>query len=143
MSVLGDVYEYCTNNDVQLIIYPIRVAPAATIRDCCNINDYFIFLDAGSLHSLQQMSSVAAHEIGHVATGALHKVTSPLELVGKNEYKAQRWTTERFVPYEKLKESLRQGAQVWELAEMFELTESDIQWAYDYYKERRGLVFDD
>ena len=78
MFELSDFYDYCQKNQVDVIPYAGCPQPGATIRDHGN---YAIFLDFTKIPSTRLLRGVCYHELGHAATGALHKVESPYELV--------------------------------------------------------------
>ena len=92
MFELSDFYHYCRETGVDVIPYTGCPQPGATIRD----GNYFaVFLDFSKIRTVQLLRGVCCHEMGHVATGALHKVDSPYELAERSEYRANRWTAER------------------------------------------------
>ena len=70
---------------------------AVTIRDrgC-----YAIFLDIAAIRSARLLKGVCSHELGHAATGALHKVHSPYETVERSEYRANRWVARHYLTEE-------------------------------------------
>lgn len=75
MFELSDFYGYCQKNQVDIIAYNGCPQPGATVRDRGN---YAIFLDFTKIASTRLLRGVCYHELGHAATGALHKVDSPL-----------------------------------------------------------------
>ena len=137
MFELSDFYGYCEEYDVDLIVY--RGAPrlGTTIRD----GDYYaIFLDFDQLKSTRLIKGVCYHEMGHAATGALHKVSSPYDLVERSEYRANRWAAEHFLPVSEFREAFAAGyTELWQLSEFFDLPEDDVQKALVYWTQRRGL----
>ena len=137
MFELSDFYGYCEEHDVDLIVY--RGAPrlGITIRD----GDYYaIFLDFDQLKSTRLIKGVCYHEMGHAATGALHKVSSPYDLVERSEYRANRWAAEHFLPVSEFREAFAAGyTELWQLSEFFDLPEDDVQKALVYWTQRRGL----
>ena len=88
MFEISDFYEYCKANQVDVIPYDGCPQPGATVRDQ---GYYAVFLDFTKIRSTRLLRGVCCHELGHAATGALHKVDSPFELVERNEYRAARW----------------------------------------------------
>ena len=87
MFELSDFYQYCRENAVPVIPFVGVPAPGATIRDG---EKYAVFLDFSQIPTTRRLRGVCAHEMSHVATGALHKVCSPYELVERSEYRANR-----------------------------------------------------
>jgi hypothetical protein len=136
---ISDFYDYCRSHQVDVIPYAGCPQPGATIRDQQN---YAIFLDFTKIRSTRLLRGVCCHEMGHAATGALHKVSSPYELVERSEYRANRWTAEQFLTEEDFRTAFSDGcSQLWELAEYFDLPEQDIQRALNYWTQCRGVDF--
>lgn len=139
MSVLAQIYQDIQNQQIQLFVYPIGFCEAVSMR---MDGKYAVFLDFKKIDSIRSYTEILAHECGHCATGALHRVSSPYDLVEKHEFKANRWAFERYLPFEKLETAMREGCtQLWQLAEYFGFPEEFICKAVRYYTENRGLHF--
>lgn len=141
MFEISDFYQYCKENQVDVIPYMGCPQPGATIRD----RDYYaVFLDFSKIRSTRLLRGVCCHELGHVATGALHKVDSPYELVERSEYRANRWTAEHFLTAAAFQEAFRAGCrEPWQLAEYFDLPEADVQNALTYWTQSKGIDFNE
>lgn len=139
MFDLSQFYSYCRQNQVDVIPYMGMPAQGATIRDG---EDTAIFLDIRAIGTLRELKGVCLHELGHAATGALHKLSSPFETVERSEYRANRWAAQQFLSVEAFYEAYDAGCRdLWELAEYFDLPEKDIKNALSYWTERRGVSF--
>lgn len=139
MFELSDFYRYCRGSRVDVIPFLGMPAPGATVRDG---EDHAIFLDFSKIRSTRQLRGVCMHEQGHVATGALHKVSSPYETAQRSEYRAHRWTAEHCLTREEFQSAFRAGCrELWELAEYFDLPERDVQNALTYWTQSRGVDF--
>lgn len=139
MFELSDFYRYCQKNRVDVITYNGCPQPGATIRDQGN---YAIFLDFTKIASTRLLRGVCYHEMGHAATGALHKVDSPYELVERNEYRANRWATQHFLTAAEFREAFSYGyTEPWQLAEYFDLPQREIENALKYWTVSRGIDF--
>ena len=139
MFEISDFYNYCKANQVDVIPYSGCPQPGATIR--CQ-GDYAIFLDFTKIHSTRLQRGICRHEIGHAATGALHKVDSPYELVERNEYRANRWAAENYLTEDDFRGAFQCGCtELWQLSEYFDLPEADVQWALDYWTQCKGVNF--
>ena len=97
MFELSDFYHYCKENSVDVIPFRGIPHPGATIRDGTH---YAVFLDFSQILSTRLLRGVCCHELGHAATGALHKVSSPYELVERSEYRANRYMAQHFLTQE-------------------------------------------
>jgi len=136
---ISDFYNYCKENRVDIIPFAGIPQPGATIRDQ---EHYAVFLDFTKIKSTRLLRGVCFHELGHTATGALHKIDSPFELVERSEYRANRWSAENYLTAEDFRAAFACGcSELWQLAEYFDLPEADIQSALTYWTERKGIDF--
>ncbi len=140
MFELSDFYSHCRQHDIDVIPFAGCPAAGATVRDA---GCYAIFLDFSKICSTRLLRGVCVHELGHAATGALHKVSSPYELAERSEYRANRWAAEHYLTEEEFRDAFAAGVrESWELAEYFDLPEADVKNALTYWTERRGVKFD-
>jgi len=136
---ISDFYHYCKTHQVDVIPYDGCPKEGATIRDG---GFYAVFLDFTKIKSTRLLRGVCYHELGHVATGALHKVDSPYELAERSEYRANRWAAETFLTEAAFREAFAEGyTELWQLSEYFDLPEADIQAALRYWTDSRGINF--
>lgn len=136
---IADFYNYCRAHQVDVIPYDHSPQAGATVRDA---GHYAVFLDFTKIKSTRLLRSVCCHELAHVATGALHKVDSPYELAERSEYRAIRWTAEQYLTEDAFREAFAAGyTELWQLSEYFDLPETDIQKAMDYWTMSRGIDF--
>lgn len=139
MFELSHFYDYCQKNNVDIIPFSGMPAEGVTMRIRA---DYAIFLDFTQIRSARLLKGVCCHELGHAATGALHKIFSPYETVERSEYRANRWAAEHFITETDFRAAFADGyTQLWELAEYFDLPEEDIKKALTYWSERREVDF--
>ena len=139
MFSLSEFYQYCNNNAIDIIPYDGAPSQGTTIRDG---NWYAIFLDFAKIRSTRCLRGTCYHEMGHAATGALHKVDSPFETVERSEYRAKRWSAEMYLTAEDFMDAFSCGyTELWQLAEYFDLPENDVFWAYCYWTESKGIDF--
>ncbi len=139
MFELKDFYDYCRENKVDVIPFTGMPHPGATLRDR---DRYAVFLDFSQIQSTRLLRGICSHEMSHAATGALHKVASPFEVVERSEYRANRYFAQHSLTAEVFREAFRGGyTELWQLAEYFDLPEKDIKNALTYWSERRGIQF--
>ena len=139
MFEISNFYDYCKKHQVDVIPYAGCPQPGATVRDQ---GFYAVFLDFTKIPSTRVLRGVCCHELGHAATGALHKVDSPFELVERSEYRAARWVADNYLTAELFREAFAAGyTELWQLAEFFDLPEDCVQTALTYWKERKGIDF--
>lgn len=141
MFEISDFYHYCKQNQVDVIPYDGCPQPGATVRDD---GWYAVFLDFSKIRSTRLLRGVCFHELGHVATGALHKVDSPYELVERSEYRATRWATENYLTEEAFRAAFADGCtELWQLSDYFDLPERCIADALAYWKESKNVDFNE
>ena len=139
MFEIADFYYYCKQHGVDVIPYDGCPKEGATIRDA---GFYAVFLDFTKIKSTRLLRGVCYHELGHVATGALHKVDSPYELAERSEYRANRWAAENYLTEDAFHEAFSAGfTELWQLEEYFDLPAADIQAALHYWTHSRGIDF--
>ena len=139
MFALSDFYHYCRQHGVEVIPYAGVPQPGATIRDR---GEYAVFLDFTKIRSARLLRGVCCHELGHLATGALHKVDSPYELVERSEYRAHRYVAQHWLTEADFREAFAASCtELWQLAEYFDLPEQDVKNALTYWSERKGIDF--
>ena len=139
MFELSDFYGFCRANQVDVIPFAGCPCPGATVRDGIYMA---VFLDFTQIRSTRLLRGVCCHEMGHVATGALHKVDSPYELAERSEYRANRWCAQHYLSQEDFREAFEAGyTEPWQLAEFFDMPERDIRSALTYWTQRRGVDF--
>lgn len=96
-----------------------------------------VFLNPEYLQDSSFENGVLAHEMGHIVTGATHRVDSPADLVERHEEQAERWAIRLMIPWRELESAVRSGERtVWELAEHFNVPEKMVRKALDYYALR-------
>lgn len=139
MFDLSDFYSYCKENKITVLPFDNALSKGTSIRDG---DLYAIFLDFSQIHSTKLLKGICYHELGHVGTGALHKVSSPHEMVERSEYRANRWAAEHFLTASDFQDAFAHGyTEIWELSEYFDLPEEDVKKALTYWSERRGIIF--
>ena len=139
MFELADFYDYCRKNRVDVIPFSGAPTPGATVRDGEHLA---VFLDFSKIQTLQLLRGVCCHELGHVATGALHRVSSPFELIERSEYRANRYIARTFLTETAFREAFAAGyTEPWQLAEYFDLPEQDVVNALTYWSQRQGVDF--
>ena len=99
-----------------------------------------IGIDDRAMTSTAEERVHLAHELGHCMTGSFYNPYSPLDIREKHEYRADRWAIQRLMPQDQVIDAVKHGiTEVWELAELFGVTEQLVRKAVDYYKEQQLL----
>lgn len=139
MYELAEFYNYCHHNDVDVFNYQNSPQVACTVRDGPY---YAVIIDFSKIRTLREIRGITMHEYGHLATGALHKCSSPHQIWQQAEYRADGWGFEHYLPVEQLKSAFQKGyTEPWQLADYFDLPEITIKKALHYWTECRGVDF--
>ena len=131
MVQLEAVYSELKRQNISLYVYDVGPEKSVTME----VNKkYAVFIDPFRIDSISEIKRVLIHETGHCATGCTHRVSSPLDLIAKHEYKANRWAIEHYIPFKELQDAISQGyTEKWQISEYFDLPESFIEKAISYY----------
>ena len=140
MVALSEIYKDVKAQNIRLFQYDLGdLADAAILRTA---RGYGVFLDFAQYRTLRDYKAALSHEVGHCATGSLHRVDSPFELIARNEYRADKWMIERYFPAGEFRKAFRQGyREPWELAEWFDMPQRVVEQALHYWTDCRGLHF--
>lgn len=85
--------------------------------------------------NVQQEREALAHELGHCEYGGFYNRYSKYDIRAKAERRADKWAFARLVPYGRLMQAVRHGVtDVWDLAELFDVSCEFMQRAIAYYK---------
>ena len=100
-----------------------------------------IIYDSSKLPTSSEKKQTLAEELGHYYMDATYKFNSNLQLVSKQEYRAKKWAYSIIVPFDKLKQAIKQGiSSLYELAEYFEVTTEYMVAAMSFYTEKYGTI---
>lgn len=137
MNRLFNIYKFLHDEGVKMYSWPLGQNRAGTIE----VNSkYAIFIDEAQLESTAEEAVIAAHEAGHIATGATHRISSPIDLIERHEYKADQWAAKKLVPPDELRAALNDGIdEYWELAEKFDVTEDFMRRVVEIYRASGDL----
>ena len=107
--------EYATSQDIDIDWLPLSSLDALSIE---HKGQYAIVLDPNKIESSADENTKLAHELGHCLYGGFYSSTTPLYIREKHEYKANVWAAKFLVPWDELREAVRNGiTEPWELAE--------------------------
>lgn len=133
---LYELYEIADENEIDVDYFPMQSAVSLSTPTS-------IAIDVDKLDTCKDEKAVLAHELGHCMTGSFYTIGT-MDTRGRMEARANGWAIKRLLPFPELNEAVVNGIyETWDLAEYFELPESFIKTAVDYYLNCRGLRFND
>lgn len=125
-----DLYLYADRNNIVVEHFKIPKNKSLSVRIH---NKDFIAIDESAMTNSAEERTHLAHELGHCLTGTFYEIASPLQIRGKAEKKAESWAIKKCVPKSGFIKLLKDGYEVWEIAEYFGVTEDFVKKAYEYY----------
>lgn len=118
---------------VDFVALPENVALSLKLGD-----KGFIALDKNLVGRTAAERVALAHELGHLATGALYTPDADPKVVRRSEHMAHRWAINALVPYGELLKAIKSGEEnISFLADRFGVTEDFMQSAIKHYCENQ------
>ena len=131
MERITDIYRELHDDGDYMFDCRIPFADAAVVEVD---GTYGLFVDTEKLGTLAEENVAVAHEAGHILTRSTHKLSSPYEVIGQHEARADKWAIKRLIPKDELDEAVKDGCtEAWELAERFDVTEPFMRKAVRWY----------
>ena len=142
MEILNDVYHDLLRRDVLVFAGDYRLSgdcDAATVKVGPH---YGVFLDIDRIRTIRQEKEAVVHEWAHIVKGATYGVDAPASLRQMAEETARRAEIKKLLPFEKMRGVIKAGcAQIYELSELFNVSEEMVSEAIEYYTGPCGLRF--
>jgi hypothetical protein len=128
-----NLYEIAEENNIRIDFVALPFTKCLSME--YGQDDYYIGIDPAYIKSSADEKVKLAHDIGHCVTGSFYNRYSALDLQSKHEYTADKWAIKKLVPLDELVDVMKQGCEaVWELAEIFGVTEEFIRKALTLYE---------
>lgn len=132
-----DLYALADQLGIVVLSFPLPDCESISLESDDN---YYIGIDDMQLDSSKEERVHMAHELGHCVTGSFYNEYSPVDNRGKCESTADRWAVKKLINKDELLKQLKNGMEVWDLAEYFNVTEDFIRKAYHLYFEVQMAV---
>lgn len=128
---LEALYNY--GNEHGIVFTYFKTAPVDALS--VKMDDYCaVAIDPFVIENTADEKCKCAHEVGHCVTDAFYTETSDAITVARCEEKANRWAIKKLVPKDELTAAVADGyKEVWELAEIFNVTPQFMDKALSYY----------
>ena len=128
---LDKVYKKIQDNGIKVMHFGLPNIKSVSVE--AN-NRYGIFINHKEIESSDEEFLVATHEYGHCMTGSTHPPYSPLDIVSKHEYRADRKAVLDFLPIEKVKSAIKAGCRsAYEFSEYLDVPEQFVIKAFLHY----------
>lgn len=131
MEIL-DLYDFAKQQNIEVLQYPMCENGSMSIMD--DNGSCYIGMDQSVQDGNIQERVHLAHEIGHCATGSFYSIHTAIDCRQRHENKADKWAVQHLIPVEDLDTAVANGCtEIWELAELFGVTEQFMRKAVCYY----------
>ncbi len=122
MMDLPTLYRIAEQDGVEIDCYDLHKRDALSFWD--RDKQCYIAVNPLLLTSCRDEKMKLAHELGHCETGRFYNQYTPHDVRQKHENRADKWAIKKLVPKDELEGAVAAGyTEVWELAELFEVTE--------------------
>lgn len=137
MNTLEKLYDiaYAENIDIDYFKWNNSKAKIFEID-----NTYSIAIDKTQIHSSVEEKEIIAEELGHYYCNALYYLNSSKQLIDKCEIRAKKWAYSVLVPYNRLQEKIKEGLDIYELAEYFDVDYNYMQDCINLYIDKYGKI---
>ena len=124
------LYDYAEQNNVEVYNFPLGGRKALSIPleggVCAVAMDTFRMTASDEKEAL-------AHELGHCMTHTFYTPVTPMVTRARCEVRAIKWAIRHIIPEASFMYYLRQGRELWELADIFEVDPELIEKAANLY----------
>lgn len=130
----NELYNIAARDNVIIIDGTLQVCPSLSL---CDNGNCTVVVDYSQLDTEPPLRVCFAHELGHCSTGAFYTQYSYLDLRSRCEYRADKWAIKKLIPYDDMVSAIDNGyTEVWQLAELFGVTDDYIRKAYWIYFDK-------
>ena len=128
---LDQVYEKIQNSDIEIFNFGLENIKSVSVEAD---GRYGIFINHKEIENSDEEFIVATHEYGHCMTGSTHPPHSPLDIISKHEYRADRKAVLDFLPIDKIKSAIKNGCRsAYEFSEYLDVPEQFVIKAFHHY----------
>lgn len=128
---IDKVYKKIQSNGIELIHFGLPNAKSVSIETDGN---YGIFINHKEIENPDEEFMVVTHEYGHCMTGSTHPPYSPVDLVSRHEYRADRKAVLDFLPIDRIKSAIKYGCRTaYEFSDYLDVPEPFVLKAFQHY----------
>lgn len=128
---IDKVYEKIQSNGIELMHFGLPNVKSVSVE---TDGIYGIFINHKEIEDSNEEFMVVTHEYGHCMTGSTHPPYSPVDLVSRHEYKADRKAVLDFLPINKIKSAIKYGCRsIYEFSEYLDMPEQFVLKAFQHY----------
>ena len=132
-----DLYKIAENEKIDILNYKWTNTKARIFEI---ENNYYIALDNKQINNSIEEMEILAEELGHYYCNALYYLNSDKALRDKCENRAMKWAYSILVPFQKLKEKILQGFDLYDLADYFNVDIKYMINCINFYTQKYGVL---
>lgn len=132
MYPLQNLYDLARDRGIPIYDFDLPVNGSVSIMDedgSCYIGMDHSVLDANAAERVH-----LGHELGHCETGSFYSIYTRVDSRQRHENRADKWAIRKLMPRPEVERALQKGFQLWELAELFGVTEQFARKAVCLYR---------
>mgnify|MGYP003295040160 CR=1 FL=1 len=128
---IDNVYEKIQDAGIKVIHFGLPNIKSVSVE---SDKKYGIFINHKEIESSDEEFIVVTHEYGHCVTGSTHPPHSPLDIISKHEYRADRKAVLDFLPIDKIEGAIENGCRfAYEFSEYLDIPEQFVIKAFQHY----------
>ena len=126
-----NVYEKIQDNGIEVFNFGLPNVKSVSVE--AN-GRYGIFINHQEIVDSDEEFVVVTHEYGHCMTGSTHPPYSPLDIISKHEYRADRKAVLDFLPIDRIESAIKSGCRsAYEFSEFLDVPEQFVIKAFQHY----------
>ena len=134
---IDNIYKKIQDNNIKIFHYGLPGIKSISVEAD---NNYGIFINHNEIETSDEEFIVLTHEYGHCMTGSTHPPYSPLDIIVRHEYRADRKAVLDFLPIDKLKEAVEYGCKTpYEFSDYLGVPEAFIVKAFEHYNAMNSI----
>lgn len=132
MKNLLELYEFAENHNIDVDWVPLTASKSISMP--FQDGSYGIAVDPWKMDTLEIETVLLSHELGHCMTGSFYNKYATCDVRRKHENRADKWAIQNLISEEELDDAVADGyADIWSLAEHFNVTEDFMRKAVCWY----------
>ena len=126
------LYDFAQQQNIEVLPFPMRENASMSIM--VEDGSCYIGIDRSVQDGNVQERVHLGHELGHCLTGSFYNIHTAVDSRQRHENKADKWAVKKLIPVDALDSAIGNGCtEIWELAELFGVTERFMRKAVCYY----------
>jgi len=135
LTALEKLYDISYNENIDVYNYKWKNKKARIVKQD---NIHYIGIDYSKVDNSIEEKEIMAEELGHYYCNSLYPLDASETQIRKCELRALKWAYSILIPYNKLKEKIHQGLDLYQLADEFDVDVKYMINCIDFYVGKYG-----